>query len=79
MLAFDFLLVLTAVGGLLAVVFWVRVASSRSLSEIFKLDGAEKLAERGNRRAFTIALIASVLTVLLAAAAYLVGSNVGAL
>ena len=75
MLVFDMLLVFTAMTGTLAAVAWVRVASSRSVNEAFRLDGAEKLAERANRRAFNVALIASVLTVLLAAAAFLMGRS----
>ena len=61
MLAFDVLLVLTAHGRIAGrVIAWARVASSRSVNEAFKLDGTEKLAERANRRAFNLALIASV-------------------
>ena len=71
MLAFDILLLVTVMVGMLAVVAWARVASSRSVNEAFRLDGTERLAERANRRAFNLALIATVLTVLSAAAAFL--------
>lgn len=72
MLAFDILLVVTAIVGMLAVVAWIRVASNRSVNEAFRLDGAEKLAERANRRAFNLALIATAMTVVSAGAAFLV-------
>ena len=72
MLAFDSLLVVTVLAGILAAVAWVRVASNRSVSEAFRLDGAEELARRANRRALNTALIATVLTVLLTAATFLV-------
>jgi hypothetical protein len=68
---FEILLALAALSGLLAAVSWVRVASNRSLSEAFKLDGTEKLAERSNRRAYRVAVIASTLCALLAALAFL--------
>jgi len=79
MFAFQALLVLTAVSGLLAAVFWVRVAASRSLDMASRLDGTERLAHRSNRRALSCALIASGLTVLIALAAFLVGNGAGAL
>ena len=79
MLSFELLLVLAAASGLIAVGFWVRVATSRSLDMAGKLDGTEKLVERANRRALTVALTATVVTVLAAVAAYLVGRGVGAL
>jgi hypothetical protein len=77
MVLFDLLLVLTAISGLLAAGFWVRVAMSKSLEMAAKLDGTEKLAQRGNRRAATAALIASGLTALLAVAAYIAGRGAG--
>lgn len=70
---FDFLFVLAAASGLIAAGFWVRVAASRSLKAAGELDGTEKLVERTNRRALAGAMIASGLTALLAAAAYLIG------
>ena len=74
---FEILLGLAVLSGLLAAVFWVRVASSRSLNEVFKLDGTEKLAERSNRRAYRAALIASALCVGLITLAYLAGGGNG--
>jgi hypothetical protein len=74
MVASDILLMLAAIAGILAMVSWVRVASSRSMREASHLDGTEKLAERANRRALSFALVATVLTVLLAVAAYLARS-----
>lgn len=75
---FETLIALAAFSGLVAAVLWVRVASSRSLNEAFKLDGTEKLAERANRRAQRAAMIASALCAGLAALAYLAGRAAGA-
>ena len=77
MVLFDLLLVLTAISGLLAAVFWVRVAMSNSLEMAGKLDGTEELVERANRRATTVALIASGLTALLAVTTSLAGRGAG--
>lgn len=79
MLVFNILLVLTAVNGLLAALFWVRVAASPSLDVAGRLDGTEKIFERANRRAIAGAWIATGLTVVLAAGAYLIGRSAGAL
>lgn len=73
MLLFNILLVVTAVSALLAAVFWLRVASSRSLNAAFKLDGTEELSRRANRRAFNWALAASIVTLLLVGATYFAG------
>ena len=75
MLLFRFLLVLTSLSALLAAVYWVRVAASRSLHKAGKLDGTERLFERANRRALIGAAAASGLTLLLAAAAFLAGGG----
>ena len=74
----ETLAVLAALSGLVAAVFWVRVASNRSLSEASRLDGTEDLAARSNRRAYRAAVIASALCAGLAALAYLVGRGTGA-
>jgi hypothetical protein len=79
MVAFQILLVLAAVSGLLAAVFWVRVAASHSLDLAGRLDGTERRTHRSNRRALSGALIVSGLAVLLAAGAFLAGSNAGVL
>jgi hypothetical protein len=73
--AFQLLIVLATLSGLVAAVFWVRVASNRSLSEASRLDGTEKLAERSNRRAYRAAVIASALCALLVGLAYLAGGT----
>ena len=78
MFLFEIVLVLAAACGLMAAVFWVRVATSRSLNMAGRLDGTEKLVERANRRAFTAAAIATGLTLLLAVAAYIIGRGVDA-
>lgn len=79
MLIFNVSLVVTALFGAMAAIFWLRVAASRSLREAGKLDGTEKLAARENRRAFRSAVVATTLTLLAAAAAYLLGRGLGVL
>jgi hypothetical protein len=79
MLSIDALLVLAGVAGLLAAAFWVRVAASRSLLVAAELDGTEKLVARANRRALAGAMLASGLTVLLLASAFVAGRSAGAL
>jgi hypothetical protein len=74
----ETLIVLVAFSGLVAAVFWLRVASNRSLSEASRLDGTENLTEQSNRRAYRAAVIASALCAGLAALAYLVGRGTGA-
>jgi ABC-type spermidine/putrescine transport system permease subunit I len=74
---FETAIVLAALSGLVAAVFWVRVASNRSLSEASRLDGTEKLAERSNRRAYRAAVIASALCAALVVLACLAGRAAG--
>ena len=71
-MSFELLVGLTAMAALLAAFFWVRVTTSRLLLDAAKLDGTEVRFERSNRRAFAGAVIASVATVVLATAAFLV-------
>lgn len=78
MVLFRLLLVLTFLSAVLAVVYWVRVAASHALYKASKLDGTEQLFERANRRALAGAAVASALTLLLAAAAFLAGRGAGA-
>ena len=78
MVAFELSLVVTALFGAMAAVFWMRVAASRSLRAAGKLDGTERLAVRDNRRAFRYAVLASALTLLLAVAALVAGRGAGA-
>ena len=79
MLPFEILLLLTAVGGLVAAACWVRVASSGALKAAAKLDGTEPQAGKANRRALSVALTASSITVGLAAAALWLGFSSGVL
>jgi hypothetical protein len=78
-LSFEILLLLTAVSGLSAAACWVRVASSGALKAAAKLDGTEKQADKANRRALSAALIASSITVGVAAAALWIGFRSGVL
>ena len=78
MFGFDLLIVLTLVSAAVAGVFWLRVLASNSLKMAGKLDGTEELAERANRRALSGARAATVLTLVLAFAAYMAGKGAGA-
>lgn len=75
MLPFQILVGLACMFAAIAGTYWLRVAVSHSLKNTYLLDGTDWRAERKNRRAIRRAAISTVLAVMFAGAASLVGQS----